>query len=155
VRVATRVVGRGSHAGRVERGQDAFPAFVAGDAVDDQRLGHERLDALLRIQRLVWILEHDLDASPVRAQPGHAPQRGDIGAVEHDPAGRLAGELDHDPPGRRLAAARLADEGEHLAPANGDVDPVDRTNDAAGPEEQRVAEATPDREVDLEPVEPE
>ena len=44
------------------------------DAVDDERLGHEVEDRLLRVQRLVRVLEDELDAPPIVAQAPSSPR---------------------------------------------------------------------------------
>ena len=118
------------------------------DVVDDERLGDEVADRLLRVERLVRVLEDELDPPPVAAQLLLAPQRADVGALEVDPAGRLAGELDDDPPGRRLATARLADQREDLALDQRQVDAVDRPDDALRPAPDEVEQAAVDREMD-------
>ena len=45
------------------------------DVVDDERLGDEVADRLLRVERLVRVLEDELDPAPVVAQLLLAPQR--------------------------------------------------------------------------------
>ena len=88
---------------------------AVADPVDVERLGDEVVDRLLRIERLVRVLEDDLDAPPVGAQ-GAVPQSvADVPALERRSAGGLAGQLDDDPAGRGLAAARFADQRQDLA----------------------------------------
>ena len=60
-----------------------------------------------------------------------APQVADILVLEQDRAARLPGQLDDDAAGRGLAAARLADQREDLAPEQGQVDAVHGAHDAA------------------------
>ena len=108
-------------------------------AVDDQRLGDEVVDRLLRVERLVRVLEDDLDPPPVARQAPSTPQS----VVTSSPskkiaAGGLAGELDDDPPGRGLAAARLAHEARGPRRAGSQVDAVDRPDDAARAPRGRV-----------------
>ena len=121
-------------------------------AVDHERLGHEVEDRLLRVQRLVRVLEDQLDAPPVGAQRAHAPQRRDVLAVEEDAAPGLAGELDDDAAGRRLARARLADEAQDLAGPDGQVDAVDRPDPPCRAAPDRVEQPATDGEVHLEPL---
>ena len=87
----------------------------------------------------------------IRPQRLRPPQGRDVLAVEGDRPGRLAGQLDDDPPGRGLAGARFADQPQHLALRDAQVDAVDRADDAARPAPERVDHAAPDREMDLEP----
>ena len=70
VRVAAREVGGRSQAGRLERREHPPLPLGATDAelVDDQRLGHEVADRLLRVERLVRVLEDELDPPSVVAQ---------------------------------------------------------------------------------------
>jgi hypothetical protein len=71
------------------------------------------------------------------------PQVADVTILEEDPAGRLAGQLDDHPAGRRLAAAGLADQRQHLALLDREVDPVDGPMRRAAFEEQ--SRTRPDR----------
>ena len=82
-----------------------------------ERLGDEVVDRLLRVERLVRVLEDQLDPAPVARAASRPTSVRDVDAVERAPAGGLAGELDDDPAGRRLARAGLADEAEDLAAA--------------------------------------
>ena len=92
VRVAEREVGGRSKA-RASEGL-AGPAVALGASmpmpVDDERLGHEVADRLLRVQRLVRVLEDELDPPPVVPQLACAPQVADVLPVEGDPPARLA-----------------------------------------------------------------
>ena len=76
VRVAEGEVGSGPQAGGLERRHHPRLALArAGrdDLLDLERLGHEVVDRLLRVERLVRVLEDQLDAAPVVAQPAAAP----------------------------------------------------------------------------------
>ena len=76
VGVAPGVLGRGPQPCRLERREHGLLALVrAADVVDDQRLLDELADRVLRVQRLVRVLEDELDAPPVGAQAPRAPQR--------------------------------------------------------------------------------
>ena len=109
---------RAGQAGRLERRAHARLALGAAvaDAVDLERLGDEVVDGLLRVERLVRVLEDELDAAPVARAAPWSPTACETSAPSKVilPGG-LAGELDDDPAGRRLARARLADQAEDLA----------------------------------------
>ena len=152
--IAAEEVGRRAEPGGLERGHDLRLALGSGcRSVDDQRLGHEVTDRLLRVERLVRVLEDDLDPPPVRQRAG-SHRRADVVALEMMRPAGLAGQLDHDAPGRRLAAARLADQGEHLAAdrsAGRSRRPPGRPGGAG---ERDPCHAPTDREVDLEAGQP-
>ena len=144
VRIAEGVVPR--QPGRLQRRLDACLAVgrIRGQPVDLERLGDEVVDRLLRVERLVRVLEDDLDASPVRAER-RVPHRVETSAPSNaDRARRLAGELDDDPAGRRLAGPGFADQGQDLALGEREVDPVDRPDDARW-RPRRTASSRPDR----------
>src|SRR6478736_5151824 len=122
--------------------------------VDDHGLGDELADGVLGVQRLVGVLEDQLDAPAVGAQLPGAPEIGDVLAVEDDPARGLAGQLDDHPAGRRLAGSRLPDEPQDLALPDGQIDPVDGPDDRRRAAVEGVEEAAADREMDLQPFEP-
>ena len=91
------------------------PLGARADPVDDERLRDGRRHAEARIERLVRILVDDLHPAAQRAQIARARA-----LVTSMPSKRDASRLRRDEPenrlrGRRLAAARLADERDHLA----------------------------------------
>ena len=93
------------------------------ELVDLERLGDDEADPLARVQGRVRVLEdhHHLAAD----RPHLGPRElGDVAPLEDDPArGRV--EQAHDAARhRRLAAARLADDAEGLALADGEADAV-------------------------------
>ena len=90
----------------------------------------------------VRVLEDDLHAPPVRLQGGPG-QRVMSVAVELDRPGRRLDEPQDEPADRRLAAARLADEPERLAPPDLEADAVDRLDRGDRP----LQDPAPDREV--------
>src|SRR5262249_1652078 len=123
VRVAVGEIGVEA-AGREQLAHARLAPFGVGlDAVDAHRLRKDRADFLPWVQRAVRILEDDLDAPAQRYQRA-AVEPGDIDAVVEDRAcGRFFQPQDaaaH----RRLAAARLADEAQCFAAADGEVDAV-------------------------------
>ena len=77
VRVAERELGGRPEAGRLEGREDPRLAVAPrrGETVDLERLGHEVVDGLLRVQRLVRVLEDELDPPAVAAQRLGGPQR--------------------------------------------------------------------------------
>src|SRR4029079_950024 len=130
-----------------ERGVDHLSSVraIPADAIDLERLGDEVVDRLLRVERLVRVLEDELDPASVVVQPAHAPQVAHVLAVERDLASGLAGELDDDSTGCRLPRAPLDDEPEHLALLDRQVDAVDGSDDARLSTEDRVAPAAAGR----------
>ena len=106
---------RGIQADLAEEGADAVRAVVGPLAVHAQRVGDDGADRQPRIQRGIGVLVDDLEPS---SQSSHCARRqaDQAGAIELDlaPCGRHQAE--HEPRRRGLAAARLADEGERLAP---------------------------------------
>src|SRR4029079_13042057 len=139
---------------RLERGDDLrLPLSGRADLVDEQRLRDELADRVLGVERLLLGLEDHLDPPPVRPELLPAPQLRDVLTVEQHRAAGLLRELHDDPGRRRLAAARLADEPQPLAPGEVEVDPVDGPDDAVLATQERVRGANPDREVDLEALE--
>ena len=114
--------------------------------MDAQRLADDPADGVARVERRERVLEDHLHPPPQRLELALA-ERGDVLAVEDDPArGRLV-QAEERPPDRRLAAARFADEAERLAAADLEADAVDRADVA-----DVAVEHDPglDREVDLE-----
>ena len=106
-----------------------------------QRLLDRRAHAEARVERLVGILVDDLHAPP------QSPQRTRRAApVTSWPSKRIEPRLgldqaEHALRGRRLAAARLADEGEHLAAPEVERDALDRVDGLRRPSSQRSDEA--------------
>ncbi len=74
---------------------------------------------------------------------GAAVERGDVPAVEDDRAGGRLEQLDDRPAERRLAAARLTDDTERLAPLDRQIDAVDGAHRA----DRVLEDAGLDREV--------
>ena len=103
---------------------------LAREAVDHQRLGDEVEDRLLRVQRLVRVLEDHPDPGPVALQVARARAFVTSTPSNSDAARRRASELRDHPTRRRLAGPRLAHEAEHLAAPDRQVDPIDRPDDA-------------------------
>ena len=155
MREAEGEVRSGPQAGRLERLDHPLLALGGGpaDVVDLERLGHEVVDRLLWIERLVGVLEDELDAATIGAQPADAPEVRNVLPVERDAARGLPGELDDDAPGRCLAGAGFADERQDFALLDRQVDAVDGADDAGLTAEQRVGEPAADREMDLDIVE--
>src|SRR5436190_1465816 len=112
------------------------------DAVDLQRRGDDRTDALARIEARVRILEDDLHLLAERSQVAPA-ELADRATAELDVAGGRF-EQAHDRPAERgLAASGLADEPERLALVDGEGDVVD----CVDPADLATQPALLDREV--------
>ena len=110
-------------------------------------LGDELADGLLGVQRLVRVLEDELDAAPVVAQGAGAPQPRHVAPVERHAAGGLADEL-HDHAGEgRLAAPRLTDQPEGLAFVDAEAHIVDGGHTRAGAEQPAIAREVLDEMV--------
>ena len=156
VRVAEGELAGRAQPGALEGGRD--PGLLLGSRLDQvvdlERLGHEVVDRLLRVERLVWVLEDDLDPPAVLAELRHAPPVADVLAIEDDLAAGLPGELDDHPAGRRLARARLPHQGQDLALGDRQVDPVHGPDVAARPAQERVEDPAPNREMDLQAGQP-
>ncbi len=153
VRISEREVRLQS--GRLERRHHL--RFAIGRAwrqpVDLERLGHEVVDGLTRVEGLVGILEDELDAPSVVLQCTDAPIARHVGPGEGDLAAGLRCELDDDAPDGRLARARLAHEPEDLALLDREVDPIHRSHDTRRTAGERIHDPAPDRKVDLETLE--
>ncbi len=92
--------------------------------VDVVRLPDDVPDRHTGVEGRVRVLEDHLDVAADRLE-GPAGQPGDVLALEQDGAGRRALQAAEQLRDRRLAAARLPDDAEGLAPAEGEVDAVD------------------------------
>src|SRR6185437_9232949 len=105
-----------------------------GQAAEDTERPDDRgAHPLARVQRLVRVLEHDLDAPPY-LERALAGRPGDGYAVEADRARRRHVQAGQAAADRRLAAAGLADEGDATALLDGERDRVDgRAGRAARP----------------------
>src|SRR6185503_21049185 len=112
----------------------------------------EVVDGLLRVDRLVGVLEDQLDPPPVGSERG-AVETGHVRPLERQPSPGRRRQLDDDAACRRLARPGFADEGKDLAATELQVDAVDRPDDAACPPGDGVEGSGPDREVDLEVLE--
>ncbi len=150
VRVAEQEVRGRPQAGGLERLGDARLAFgrVPGQAVDLERLGDEVADRLLRVERLVGILEDELDAQAV-GLGGRALELDRVLALERHPAPGRLGQPYDDPAGRRLAGAGFTDEREDLPLADVEVDAIDGVDEAHGPATDLIDDAAADGEPDL------
>src|SRR5262249_3514311 len=117
--------------------------------MDQERLLHRRAYPEARVERLVRILVDDLDPAAQRTQLTRA-ERHEVATVEADRAGHGIHEPQHRLGGRRLAAARFADEGEHLSPPHRQRDALYCMDCAARPARGRPDEAAVDRIADDE-----
>jgi len=150
MRVAVEVLLRRPQTRLVDRPDDALLLLALGrhKAVDLERFGDDVEDRLLGVDRVVGVLEDDLCLLAV------LPQRLLAEALDGqllvvDVAPRRVLETQHGAAGRRLAAARLADQGEDLALAHVERDVVDGLDVLLLGSDQRLDEALVDREVDL------
>ena len=101
-----------------ERFGHAGDALCLGDLAHDQPVRDVVADGHVREERVV--LEDRVDVAVERRD------RGDVGAVEQDPAGGRQLEAGDHAQGRRLARARRPEHREELAVADVEVDAVDR-----------------------------
>ena len=126
---------------------DASGHLVAGaDLVNKHGLGERGKDCQARIERAVGILEDHLQ-SPTRCPHLRRTGGGEVPALEHNAASGGGQELQDGPRQRRLAAARFADQPQHLAAPHGKADAIDRLHGARLSFED---EAAVHREVRLE-----
>jgi hypothetical protein len=93
--------------------------------VDFERLGDNGCHRRARVERFVGILEDDLDLAPQRA-PFGALEADQLAAVEADAAGARRLEPGDKVQERGLARAALADQRQHLAGSQVEVDAVER-----------------------------
>ena len=117
-------------------------------------MNHERLfddvaGAHARVERRVRILKDDLHVPP-RLTHLRARQLKDVPAPEQDLAGRRLDQAEHAAAGRALAAARLADEIEHLALVNREAHAVDGCDDGRSRPEAMPPDEVLDEVPDLE-----
>src|SRR5262245_17934548 len=111
------------------------------DPVQAERLADDLAARHARVERGVRILEDDVHLAPVRSERAAREAR-DVVAAEPDRAVRGLEQPVDAVADRRLAAARLADEAEHLARGERERDAVDRVHDLAA-----ARDAPPEREV--------
>ena len=123
--VGEPVGGVGRQAHEIEQLPDALVApGVRSVAVRPQRLGDDRAHLHARVERRVRILEDHL--RPAAEALERVPlQFADIGAFEADRATGRPVQAEERAADRRLAGARLADEGQGLAPLDCEGDAVD------------------------------
>ena len=125
-------------------------------AVDLERVPHPLLDRHRRVERRAGVLEDHLQVGAQLAQllGGH---RGDLevapAAVVGDRPLRRRHQPEQGPPERGLAAAGLADQAEHLAAVQGEVDAVDGLDPARLHPEQARQRSALQLEVDGEVLE--
>src|SRR5690606_23661072 len=99
--------------------------LVTGVTVDAQALGDRVVHRVPGVERAAGVLEHQLHAPAVRLErPAGVLQRP---AVEGDPAPGGPHQAEQRAGQRRLAAARLADQGDDLTGADVEVDAVHGT----------------------------
>ena len=117
--------------------------------VDHQRLGDDVEDRVLGVDGVVGVLEDDLAVTPVVAD-GARREAADLEALVDDLAAGLGFEAQKGAAGGGLAAARLADQGEDLAGADGEAHPVDGPHPVLLGGDHRLEERLAHREEDLE-----
>ena len=114
------------HAGR----RTPSAARRRDEAVHDRRLADDVDDAHARIERRVRILEDHLHRRAAARARSRRARRVDRRALPAALAlAAAAGCRDRDAAERRLAAARFADQADHLAVRDREVDVVDRVHD--------------------------
>ena len=146
VRVAGQEGLRRGQARAFQRRDDQFPAFgrFASDSVHEQGFTDGRLHPEPRVERFVGVLVDHLQLASQRPHLALG-QAGDLGPVQPD---RSAGRRDHPEDGLRrggLTAARLADQGQHLAPGERETHPVHRVHPEPGLAGDPVREPAPYR----------
>ena len=113
------------------------PVRLRPDREGVERFGNARPHAPAWIDRGERILEHGLDLLPEGGEPT-ALQRQHVLSVEDDPACRGFDQAQDAARERALPGARLADDGEHLAREDLEVDPVDGVELRAATEQAAV-----------------
>ena len=124
VRVARRRIAREARRSRATRAR-GVPAFRL-PARPCTRSGSPTIRpiAVARVQRRERVLEDHLHPPAQSAKLAFAERR-DVPAVEDDLPRRRLVQAEEGPPDRGLAAARLADQSERLAPPDREADVVD------------------------------
>ena len=122
---------------------------LCSELVNDQRLFDDVADTHPRVQRRIRILEDDLHVAarhphPIRREAQH------VLAAEHDVAGRRFNQPEDAPAGGALAAARFADQAEHLPFVDREAHVVDRLDDRRGTQEPLLSRKMFDEVTDLE-----
>ena len=130
------------------------PLGARADLVDQERLRDGRRHAEAGIQRLVRILVDDLHPAAKPAQIV-VRERRDVDPVEAHASRLRRDEPENRLRGRRLAAARLADERDHLAPSHAERDAGDRMHVPVRAAKERTAQparhaVADDQVLDLE-----
>lgn len=98
---------------------------IAADAVQQHRLAQDLRHGEARVERGVRVLEHDLDAALVVAQPPRR-QRQHVLALEQHPSGAGLLQPHQRQPQRALAAAGFADDAQRASAHQGERHPVHR-----------------------------
>lgn len=124
VRVAQEEAFRRAKSRPGEGFRDRRP-LVAAVPVDAQALGDRVVHRVPGVERAARVLEDQLDTFAVRLQGAGGVVEGL--AVERDAAPGRRDEAEQRAGQRRLAAARLADQGDDLAAPDVEVDPVNGT----------------------------
>ena len=124
VRIAPRMVGPQPYQLEQLRHARRSLLLVADQAMQPQRLAQHGTDSHARIERGVRVLEDDLQAAAARAHLVGV-ERQQVLALEAHGAFRRLDQPQHQPADGRLAAARLAHDGERLAFFDVEVDTVD------------------------------
>ncbi len=116
-----------------QRVDPAIGLRAARQTVQHQRPAQHLAHGVARVERAVGILEHHLAQAAQPFQPG-AARVAEILARERDGAAVSLLEAQHQASEGRLAAARLADQPQHLAGAHGEGHAVDRRHAGAAPQ---------------------
>src|SRR5215207_927945 len=127
--------------------QELLRARVArigrADVMDAQGLGQDLIDRHARVERRERVLEDELDGAAVSLQ-GVAFEREHVlragAGVEQNAPGIWVERAHDDLRDRRLAAAGFADKPERSAAREGEVDVLDRADDARAPAEPACAQ---------------
>src|SRR5699024_5588108 len=120
------------------RVSETGPAAASADAEVAQGLGQGRPDRVLRVERRIRVLMHELDGGPELPQPGPARTcptppaagagAGELGGIESadaQPTGLRGEEPGQGSARRRLARPRFADDAVGGAAADGEADVLD------------------------------
>src|SRR5207245_2553900 len=114
------------------------PPRQRNDVMQRERLGQHGGYGHARVERGVWVLEHELRLAAERTRR-IVTEREQIRAVEtHAPGGRLD-QPQHQPPDGGLSGARLANQRERLAGFDREADAVDRLHMRERAPEHRTA----------------
>ena len=118
------VDGSGWHSHALEQLSGALEAVLAAAAAEPGAVRDELAHLAARIERLIGILEDHLEPAQV-VGPASSAEKADVPSLERDRSRSQRLKADGCACQCRLAAARLSDQPDDLAPRDAEIDAVD------------------------------